>query len=324
MSEIEKRLANLPMEKRKLLAERLYAKRRSGQTVGTIPHRGNADALPLSFAQERLWFLNQLEPHNEAYTIAQILYLAGTLDTKALEASLSDIVRRHEILRTSLPVINGEAKQRVSSPGPVNLSFVDLSGLESEEREAAAKRSILEAARQPFDLTHGPLVRFTLVRFSEDDHRLLVTWHHIVADGWSFRLFERELGEFYTARMTGRTASLPDLPIQYADYALWQRQRLQGEKRETQLTYWKEQLAGAPNLLSLPTDRPRPAVQTYRGAAHKMVLQFGLVDGLKDLSRQENATLFMVLLAAFQTLLYRLSGEKDITVGSPIAMAIFN
>ncbi len=319
MSEIEKRLADLPMEKRKLLAERLYAKRRSGQTVGTIPHRGNADALPLSFAQERLWFLNQLEPHNEAYTIAQILYLAGTLDTKALEASLSDIVRRHEILRTSLPVINGEAKQRVSSPGPVNLSFVDLSGLESEEREAAAKRSILEAARQPFDLTHGPLVRFTLVRFSEDDHRLLVTWHHIVADGWSFRLFERELGEFYTARMTGRTASLPDLPIQYADYALWQRQRLQGEKRETQLTYWKEQLAGAPNLLSLPTDRPRPAVQTYRGAAHKMVLQFGLVDGLKDLSRQENATLFMVLLAAFQTLLYRLSGEKDITVGSPIA-----
>ena len=238
MSEIEKRLADLSIEKQKLLAERLYAKKRSGQTVETIPRRGDTDALPLSFAQEQLWILNQLEPHNEAYTIAQLLYLAGTLDTKALESSLSDIIQRHEILRTSLPVTNGEAKQQVSSPVPVSLSFVDLSGLESEEREAAAKRSILEAARQPFDLTHGPLVRFTLVRLSEDDHQLLAAWHHIVSDGWSLRLFERELGELYTARMTGQSASLPDLPIQYADYALWQRQKLQGETLETQLTYW--------------------------------------------------------------------------------------
>ena len=274
---------------------------------------------PMSFAQQRLWFLDQLEPGNSVYNIPAAMCLRGALNGAALEQSLNEIVRRHEALRTTFSVMEGQPVQVIAPGLALTLPVVDLGNLLETEREAEAQRLTIEEAQRPFDLAQGPLLRTTLLRLDKEEHILLLTMHHIVSDGWSMGVLFRELSALYEAFSAGKPSPLPELPIQYADFAVWQRQWLQGETLEAQLAYWKKQLDGVCPVLELPTDRPRPAVQTFRGARQSMVLSKSLTEAVKALSHQEGTTLFMTLLAAFQTLLYRYTGQDDIIVGSPIA-----
>ena len=274
---------------------------------------------PLSFAQHRLWFLNQLDPSSPAYNIPAGIRLTGALDRPALERSLQEIVRRHEVLRTTFPLVEEQPVQAIAPFLIIELPVVDLAELPPDQREAAVQRLAKEQAQQPFDLAKGPLLRLTLLRLTDEEHVLVLTIHHVVFDGWSTGVFLRELTMLYQAFTAGRPSPLPELPIQYADYSRWQRQWLQGEALDAQLAYWKKQLAGEPAALELPADHPRPASQTFHGAVHCSVLPTALSEKLQALSRQEGGTLFMTLLAAFQTLLHRYTGQEDVWVGSPIA-----
>ncbi|MGH7828765.1 MAG: condensation domain-containing protein, partial [Candidatus Binatia bacterium] len=303
------------------LAGRIEQSRRQDHELHDLPmSRAHAqEKVPLSFAQQRLWFLDQYEPGSSVYNIPSALRLKGALNVPALERSLSEIVRRHEALRTTFAVIDGEPFQVIAPALPVSLPIVDLTDRPGSEREKEAQTIAAEHAQKPFDLSQGPLLRVFLLHLGEDDHILLLTMHHIVSDGWSRGVLYRELSVLYEAYTQGKPSPLAELPIQYADFAFWQRQWLQGEVLENQLLYWKKQLEGAPALLNLPTDRPRPAVQSYRGGSRSIELSQELTQGLKALSAQEGVTLFMTLLAAFQTLLHRYTGQNDIVVGSPIA-----
>ncbi|MBV9789291.1 MAG: AMP-binding protein, partial [Chloroflexi bacterium] len=286
----------------------------------TIPRRANADAPPLSFAQERLWFIEQLTPGSPAYTIPLALRLVGPLDLAALERSLNTIVSRHAVLRTTFAQGNdGQPVQVIADSLAITLSMIDLQHLSRNDQEAELQRIVPAAFGQPFDLAAGPLLRAQLIKFEPAEHILLVTLHHIIADGWSRDVLVREAATLYTAFATNQSPQLPELSIQYADYAVWQRDRLQGELLETQIGYWKQQLANAPAALDLPLDRPRPPIQTFNGASTTFALPAPLSQALDDLSRRENCTLFMTLLAAWQVLLHRYSGQRDILVGTPIA-----
>jgi amino acid adenylation domain-containing protein len=280
---------------------------------------GRTGALPLSFAQERLWFLDRLEPGSATYNIPAALRLTGVLDERALERSLGEIVRRHQALRTVFAEVDGSPVQVVAPFGGFALPVEDLSGLGEADREAAVRRRAGEEASRPFDLVTGPLFRAALLRLGAEDHVLLLSMHHIVSDGWSLGVLFRELSSLYAAYREGGESPLPELPVQYADYAVWQREQLAGEVLDRQLAYWKERLAGAPELLELPTDHPRPAVQTYRGASVPAELSPELLDRLQRLGRSEGATLYMTLLGAFQVLLSKYAGSEDVVVGSPIA-----
>ncbi len=275
--------------------------------------------LLLSYAQQRLWFIDQLEPNSALYNIPAAVRLKGELNTAALEQTFGEIIRRHEVLRTRFATVNGSPVQLISAALPFSLPVVDLSDVGAAEREAEAQRLATAEAQRPFDLSLGPLFRVRLLRLSATEHILLCTMHHIVSDGWSIWMLVREVATLYEAFSQGRPYALPELPIQYADYALWQREWLTGEVLETQLAYWREQLQGAPAVLELPTDHPRPAVQSFRGAAHRIELSAELTERLRQLSRAEGVTLFMTLLSAFSVLLSRLSGQDDIVVGTPIA-----
>jgi amino acid adenylation domain-containing protein len=285
----------------------------------TIPRREWTDTVPLSFAQQRLWFIEQLEPGTHTYNSARAARLRGPLDTAVMRQCLSDIVERHEALRTSFTATDGRPVQVIARTLSFPLPVADLSGFPENEREAQARHLAVEEIRRPFDLTRAPLLRVRLVRLGPEEHILILTMHHIVSDEWSQGVLFRELAILYEAHLAGVPAALPDLPIQYADYAVWQREWLQGQRLERELTYWRERLRGAPPVLELPTDRPRPPVQTFRGAKQSLLLPGGLGHGLRALSRSEGSTLFMTLLAAFQTLLARYTGRDDIVVGSPIA-----
>ncbi|MFP5274543.1 amino acid adenylation domain-containing protein [Coleofasciculus sp.] len=274
--------------------------------------------LALSFAQQRLWFLNQLDGQNTTYNILSGFHLSGTLDEAALEQSIAEIVKRHESLRTSFSVVDGVAVQVIHPQVNIPISTVNLQGLSEVEQAIEVQRLVQEENQRPFDLAQSPLLRVMVLQ-ARESHILLVTMHHIVSDGWSMGIFFRELSHFYAAFSGGKFASLPNLPIQYADFAHWQRQWLQGEVLETQLEYWKRQLAGAPPLLDLPTDRPRPPSQTFRGGTKTFELSGTLTQQLKKLGHQSGTTLFLTLLAAFVTLLSRYSHEDDIVVGTPIA-----
>jgi amino acid adenylation domain-containing protein len=277
------------------------------------------ERLPLSFAQQRLWFLDRLEPGSPAYNIPLALRVDGPLDRGVLEGSLDAVVRRHEVLRTVFREIDGESVQVVEPARPWTLPLVDLSGLPEAARRSEALRQIRAEARRPFDLASGPVLRTTLVRLGAEEHHLLVTLHHIAGDGWSLGLLARDIGTFYRDLRAGRPSSLPDLPVQYADFALWQRQWLQGATLEAELAHWRSRLQGAPVQIELPTDRLRPAVPSRRGRSISFALPAALANAIRDLGRAHTATPFMVLLAAFQSLLARLSGQDDISVGSPIA-----
>ncbi|HST58364.1 MAG TPA: condensation domain-containing protein, partial [Longimicrobium sp.] len=274
---------------------------------------------PASYAQERLWFLDRLEPGSANYNIAVARRLGGALDAGALERALGEIIRRHEALRTTFTEVDGAPVQVVAPFGGFALPVEDLSGLDERDREAAVRQRAGEEARRAFDLTAGPLFRAALLRLREEEHVLLITMHHIVSDGWSMGVLFRELSVLYEAYREGGESPLPELPVQYADYAVWQREQLEGETLHRQLAYWRERLSGAPELLELPTDHPRPAVQTYRGASVPVELSPELLERLQALGRSEGTTLYMTLLAAFQVLLSRYSGSEDIVVGSPIA-----
>lgn len=275
--------------------------------------------LPLSFAQERLWYLDQLEPGNPAYNCPAAIRLTGPLNVAVLEKSFEQVLQRHEILRTTIANVDGIPTQIISPLKPFTLPTEELRHLPKQQQEAAVQRLITEEAERPFNLATGPLLRASVLRVDGAVHVLLVTVHHIVCDEWSMGLLFRELSAIHDTISTGKVLSpLSELPIQYADFAIWQRQRLQGELFETQRAYWKQQLANLP-VLELPADRPRPTVQSYRGATRSSVLPHSLASTLKELSLREGATLFMTLLAALKVLMYRQTGKDDIVVGSPVS-----
>src|SRR6185369_15696480 len=272
--------------------------------------------LPLSFAQQRLWFIDQLEPGSATYNIATAVRLAGALDAEALERALSEVVRRHEALRTTFPTVDSLPVQRIAEARRLELTVVDLSGLAEGEREREVGREAQAEGYQPFNLASDPLLRARLLRVSAEEHVVLVTMHHIVSDGWSMGILVRELSALYAAYSSGQESPLAELTIQYGDYAAWQREWLQGEMLERGLAYWREQLAGAPPVLELPADHARPAVQTFRSAQRSLILSPALSAELKQLSHQAGVTLFMTLLAAFNLLLLRYTGQKVIVIGS--------
>ena len=274
-----------------------------------------------SFAQQRLWFLDQLDhAAGAAYHMPVALRLQGKLDQPALKAALDRIVARHESLRTTLADVDGQTVQVIAAPDAgFALCERDLSALSGHERQYAVQRLADDEAVQPFDLAAGPLIRGQLLRLAEDEHVLLITQHHIISDGWSIGVLVREVSALYAAFSAGQADPLAPLAIQYADYAAWQRGWLQGEVHQAQSTFWKEALCGAPALLELPTDRPRPAVQSYAGAAVTVVLDAPLTAGLKALAQKHGATLFMTLLTGWAALLARLSGQDDVVVGTPVA-----
>jgi amino acid adenylation domain-containing protein len=304
-------------------AELIGLLERSGSPATNIPQRvarAPGYAAPLSHAQVRLWFLEQLGLVGTAYNVPVVFALNGLLDVGALRGALLELIGRHESLRTRFESIDGEVRQTVASAADFVLGVLNLSELPPDLRASEAQRLIAEEVRQPFDLVRGGApFRATLLRLSEREHVLRMGMHHIISDGWSVGILVRDLAALYSARVRGVPASLPELRLQYSDYAQWQHEHLRGEALEVQLRYWKQQLDGVPEALELPTDRTRPAVPSFAGAEVKFELEAPLTRALKLLSKQAGATLYIVLLAALQILLWRWSGQRDVLVGSPMA-----
>ncbi len=307
MTDYSTTLASLSPEKRKLLALLL---KKQGKEFNSFP---------LSFSQQRLWFLHQFDPESPAYNLPAAVRLRGALDVAVLRRTLEEIVRRHEILRTTFATVDGNPVQVLSDRSGVDFEIVDLQRLSEDGRSEEILTILGRAASQPFDLERGPLFRARLYSVGSQEHILLLTMHHIISDGWSIGVMFRELVLLYRAFCLGEEPPLPKLPIQYADFAHWQREHLQGEILEKELEFWRRQLEGAPPVLELPTDRPRPAVQTNNGAHESVTLPHTLSQGMKQLARRERATPFMAYLAVFYALLYRYSGQNDLCVGTPIA-----
>ena len=289
------------------------------QSAVKIHPRQCFDNLPLSFAQERLWFLDQLEPGNPVYNICRAYRLTGPLDLNVLTLSLNEVVRRHEVLRTTFPAVDGRPIQLVASALTLTVKIIDLQEIGRTYREVELLRIAIEESRQSFDLALGPLLKMALLRISEEDHLLVFTVHQIICDGWSAGIFFRELEKTYDAFSNGQSLTLPPPSVQYADFVLFQRQWVSGEVLESQLSYWKNQLGAIIPVLELPSDRPRPSVQTFRGAREPIELPTSITESLKELGRQEGATLFVILMAAFNTLLHRYTSQDDIIIGFPIA-----
>jgi amino acid adenylation domain-containing protein/non-ribosomal peptide synthase protein (TIGR01720 family) len=303
--------------KRELLAKLL--EKQGNRTRTSIPRRAVDSRVPLSYAQQRLWFMDQLVTAKAVYNIPAAIRIKGELHVPALENAFNEILRRHEILRTVFAADDGEARQVVQEFQRQSINIIDVSQLPEEDRETEALRRVQQEAASGFDLTQGPLTRSTLLRMEEADHVLMLTMHHIVSDGWSVGVFMRELKTLYSACCAGKPSPLPDLPIQYADFSLWQRERMESGALEQQLAYWKERLSGAPELLDLPLDRARPAARTDAGAVYSLKLNEALSNGLRALSQKEGASLFMTMLAAFNILLHRYTHQQDIVVGTSIA-----
>ncbi|HEV2733281.1 MAG TPA: condensation domain-containing protein, partial [Longimicrobiaceae bacterium] len=300
------------------MAERVEALRSAGAPLAPpIERVPRTEPLPLSFAQQRLWLVDRLEPGSVAYNMPYALHLYGALNVAALRATLDQLVRRHETLRTTFAERDGVPVQVIGDPAPVPLPTVDLRGVGDAGRMLG--KLVEEEAMQPFDLERGPLLRSTLLRLGESHHALCFTMHHIVSDGWSRSVLVHEVSALYTQFSRGGVARLPEPPVQYADYAVWQRGLLTGEVLDAQIEYWKTRLSGAPPLLEIATDRPRAVGLSPRAARHGFGLSVELSNRLRALSRQEGATLFMTLLAGWQVLLARYSGQEDLVVGSPIA-----
>jgi amino acid adenylation domain-containing protein len=320
--QLSTRLANLSPEQREILLKRLQQQKKTQQRP---PNKQRIAALdrsagkfPLSFAQQRLWFLDQLESGSGSYNIAAAIKLTGELDVEALRNALETIIHRHESLRTIFVQERSETFQVILEPGCCVLPMEDLSTLKEAQRETVLRQRVRAEACAPFDLGSGPLLRTTLLRCSKDQHIMLITMHHIISDGWSTRVLIKELSTLYSAFKQGKPAALPPLAIQYADYAEWQRNFLQGETLSKQLEYWRKQLHKVP-VLELPTDYPRQPVQSVKGSHYAFQLDKQWTDGIRKISQNSGATVFMTLLAAYQVLLSRYSSQTDICVGSPIA-----
>src|SRR6266404_273262 len=274
---------------------------------------------PASSAQRRLWFLHQLDPNSSVYNITAPLRISAPINVEALRRSLQEIVRRHETLRTTFTTVDGEPVQIVALSTNFKLDIIDLQAVEETKREAEAQSLAEAEARRPFSLTQGPLLRATLLGLDDQHHILLLTMHHIISDGWSLGVLMREASALYHALSTGKPSALPDLPIQYADFAHWQREWLAGELLKAQLDYWSHQLDSVPPALEIPTDFPRPVSRSHKGSLISLSIHPDLADRLRALNKKHQATMYMTLLATFQVLLYRYSGQSDISVGSPIA-----
>jgi amino acid adenylation domain-containing protein/thioester reductase-like protein len=316
------RLATLSREQEQLL--KLWLEKRAGQSREIKPRLRKKEAdgsvrIPTSWAQQRLWFIDQLEGENATYNVPLALRLRGPLDADALEMALDALVRRHDVFRTVFTSFAGEPLQEIRADGRFALSTVDLSRYSSTECETHVRRHRSEEATTPFDLRKGPLIRGRLLQTRPDEHVLLITLHHIISDGWSLAILLHEIAQLYSAYHEGRDSGLPSLSIQYADYAEWQRELLQGAVLETQLSYWRSQLQGAVPSLELPTDRPRPTVSQYRGRTISVALDATLISSLNALARRHGMTLFMVLYAGWAILLSRLSGQEDVVIGTPVA-----
>ena len=307
MRDISKRIARLPLEQQKELARRL-------QDDG-----GQFNVFPLSFAQQRLWFIDQLRPGDFVYNISTAFRLAGSLDIEILERSLNEIVRRHEALRTTFASVAGQPVQVIAPTLRLHMPIVDLARVPTVERGSALRQFAQDQARRPFDLVRGPLVRAGLVRLSDREHLLSLTVHHIVCDGWSLGIVFKELSALYDSYCHGESSPLPDLAVQYADYSVWQRGWLRDGVLEDLLSYWKQQLQGAPPDLNLPANHRRSPIRSSRGARREFVLLHSLSEQIEILSQRVGATVFMVLLAAWGALLHRYSGQNDLVVGTPVA-----
>ena len=310
MSDVSSRIAALTPKQRALLEKRLQA---AGIKATTIPALPKADAYELSFGQQRLWFIDQLAPGSPAYNIPFAGRLSGPLDVDVLQRALDEIVHRHEILRTTFPLRDGKPVQVVAESVHAPLRY------DVVEDEEEAQRRVLEEARIPFDLLHGPVLRIRVIRLAAEDHMLLVTMPHIVTDAWSTAVFFRELPALYEAFAVGKDSPLPPLPIQFRDYAAWQRGELQGEKLDRLVEFWKRELDGAPTLLELPGDFPRPAVHRFRGLRYELHIPPEVTRAVRELARSEGVTMFMMMVAAFSLLLQRYTGQDDILIGSPVA-----
>src|SRR5919202_4578886 len=310
--------AEISQKKAEIVSFLKAANRTSSFTPTPIVPMGRDGNLPLSFAQQRLWFLDQLVPNNPFYNVPAALRLTGSLNFSALQQTFNEIVRRHEALRTTLAVVSGQPVQRIAAASHLPINVVDLRNLPQESRQIEANRLTAEEAQRSFNLSNDLLLRVTLLQLDDAEYLLMLNMHHIVSDGWSIGVLVQELGALYTAFASEKPSPLPALSIQYADFAKWQREWLQGEVLETQLAYWRQQLNGI-SMLNLPADRPRPAIQSYRGKRQFLQLPKQLSEALETLSQREGVTLFMTMLAAFQTLLYHYTRQDDIAVGSPIA-----
>ncbi|MBT9312777.1 non-ribosomal peptide synthetase [Leptothoe kymatousa] len=317
------RLARLSPQKRMLLEKKLrqQASQQAKQvtTTGVISHVSDRDSAPLSFSQQRLWFVEQLEPDANAYHIPTALRLVGDLNINSLKQTLNAIIKRHDSLRTVFPIVNGNPVQIVKEVTSLELPIVDATDWPNTERENKVQYFLNEQAHQPFDLTSDPLLRGSLLKLAENEYILLLVLHHIASDAWSKGILKHELSVLYSAFVEGKPSPLSPLPIQYLDFACWQQKWLTGDVLETQVKYWQQALSGAPALLNLPTDRPRPAVQTYTGSRQRFYVDQTITRALRALSQSAGATLYMTLLAALSVLLSRYSGQEEIMVGSPIA-----
>ncbi|HEV7669532.1 MAG TPA: amino acid adenylation domain-containing protein, partial [Thermoanaerobaculia bacterium] len=313
------RLKNLPPAKRQLFLKMLQEQAAGREQTRTIPRRKSQAPSPLSFAQQRLWFLYRLTPDSAAYNVPFAIRLSGALVVPAFARSLKEVVRRHEVLRALFVVADSQPLQWVGPVDAIRLPIVDLERLARAKAEGTVRRLAWEEGRRPFDLDHGPLLRVMLMRLGAEEHAVFFTLHHVIADGWSAGVLTREIAALYEAFSNGRPSPLPELPIQFADFAVWQREQLRGEALDAQVEYWRDRLAGAPTFLDLPTDRPRPALQTFRGATRRLALDERLTAAIERLGIESDATLFMILLAAYLWLLGRYSGKRDVLVGSPIA-----
>ena len=313
-----KRTFEFSANRRRLMSAMLRADGLEVSERVRIPRRAAAESYPLSYAQQRLWFLDQLVPGHAFYNCAAAMRLQFAIIPEVLERSLNEIVARHEALRTTFQSVDGKPVQVIAPILRLPLPIIDLRDLPPFEREQEAMRLATEESRKPFDLSAGPLVRTTIVQLGDNDHLFLLTVHHIVSDGWSMGIFFNELKELYGAFFVGRASPLPELRIQYADFAVWQRGFLENGPLEEQLVYWKQKLADAP-VLQLPVDRPREAMRSFAGTRQYRTIPADLLASLKRLTQRENVTLFMVLLAGLLALLHRYTRQTDIVVGGPIA-----
>jgi amino acid adenylation domain-containing protein len=315
MSELEKRLANLSPEKRALLMQQLAKTAAKDKPLHEIGRRLRPVRMPLSSAQQRLWILDRFEPGNTVYNVTLLLRMVGPLNVEVLISALSEIVRRHETLRTVFVSDDDGPFQRILPAGRLPVAFHDVIDRPHAERVRSAMEIARNDAATSFDLANGPILRAGLVKIGHDDHLLMLSAHHIAVDGWSFGILAGELTQLYAAYIAGNSSPLPELPIQYADYTLWQRDEMDSDALRSQLDYWKTQFETIPPVLELPGDRSRPAVQSYRGELYRHVIPASVFDPIKRLARQEGATAFMVFLAAFQVLLSRYSGQDDLAIG---------
>ncbi|MEK6284011.1 MAG: condensation domain-containing protein, partial [Acidobacteriota bacterium] len=275
--------------------------------------------LPLSYAQQRLWFLEKISPEQAIYNVPLSVRLSGALDVAALEQTLQQIIDRHEVLRTRFVEVKGEPRQQIAAQQEFRIKVVNLSHLPAGDGERTARELAQQEAQRGFDLASGPLLRASVLKLAEQEQIVLLLMHHIISDGWSLGVLLREVQQLYESHVSGSAGvELPELGIQYADYAVWQREMLGSGVWAEQVEYWRRQLAGV-KVLELPTDRPRPALQTFRGAQHFFMISRELSKSLKALGQREDATLFMTLLAAFMVLIYRYTGQEDMVIGTPVA-----